>query len=186
MAQMTGGNDVCEETTTRANETPKSGGYEATGAINKSMLVIDTPSRCGDCPYCQFQHTDGWYHCWADVRMRRTALKKKERWCPLHDLNDNELYHSGYQAALDNLHPVHVKDGIPMGQRKPNEKLWEQYNRLKGEIATLAGYIERGGCGDLHMKLDADELRLLVGYRDKKLMKIREALENGSGDKGTD
>lgn len=60
--------------------------------MSKSMLVIDTPSRCGECPI----HASIQLHAWAEreywcpaANNKDVDRDKKPSWCPLKSVTEN-------------------------------------------------------------------------------------------------
>ena len=81
---------------------------------DKSVLVVDTPSRCGECQFrvfadsedldndyifCGIAHNGTMFHFDAD----------KPKWCPLRTLplkmqfNETDLYVDGWNACLEQI-----------------------------------------------------------------------------------
>ena len=55
--------------------------------MSKSILVIDTPGACIDCP-CHFANEDGFVQCGVEQRelLAEDITTYKPNWCPLVDM----------------------------------------------------------------------------------------------------
>lgn len=73
----------------------------------KSILIIDTPKDCGDCPCI---HDELWM-CQADKEYREANYSGRPSWCPLKDLpkkkntdfHPNILYANGWNDCLEEI-----------------------------------------------------------------------------------
>lgn len=54
----------------------------------KAILVIDMPSCCNSCRYCEYIQSDEYTRCILECREVKNDMKKPN-WCPLIDINDN-------------------------------------------------------------------------------------------------
>ena len=85
--------------------------------MNKSILVIDTPDTCIDCP-CYFAGIGG--HAWCEKKKKKLDIETfKPDWCPLREFpkkasvgigicvgNNTECVKSfvdGYNACIDEI-----------------------------------------------------------------------------------
>ena len=78
--------------------------------MSKSILVIDTPTRCGECRFARFYNT-----ILSRDLIMCTAVKNdlfvwrddKPKWCPLRPLpnkwHDTSFIAKGYNACLDEI-----------------------------------------------------------------------------------
>lgn len=74
----------------------------------KAMLIMDMPSSCSECDFCEHED-EGWLYC---TRCDKTALAfEKPTWCPLREvpqkpdyppINENS-YVAGYNACIDEI-----------------------------------------------------------------------------------
>ena len=78
--------------------------------MSKSILIFDTPSRCGECPICASWQSSAFsireYWCTASDNISVDS-DDKPRWCPLKELPEERLvwfddsdYERGYNDCL--------------------------------------------------------------------------------------
>lgn len=78
---------------------------------DKSILVIDTPEECGDCPCVNLLGI----YCQADKRNRYCLLENRKEWCPLKPMPQymtmkntvscdyNEAFVNGFNTCIDEI-----------------------------------------------------------------------------------
>ena len=82
--------------------------------MNKSILVIDTPDCCRECPLCSEDHMT--YRDYCRITDKHIWTTEKPDWCPLkplpekydmdntpYNLDYNEDYERGYNACIDEI-----------------------------------------------------------------------------------
>ena len=69
----------------------------------KAMLIMDMPSRCGDCPcfdnfnrMCQEEHK---FLSMVEINIKN----KKPTWCPLREVTEKDVEAIGYNACIDEI-----------------------------------------------------------------------------------
>lgn len=87
--------------------------------MSKSLLVIDTPETCLDCPLHEWDDDGEWHGCSVSIYFRglfNNTVNKNEKpdWCPLRPLPNrlptfepttfyelSNLFHDGFNACLE-------------------------------------------------------------------------------------
>ena len=127
--------------------------------MSKSILVIDTPPACIDCP-CHFAHEDGTVHCGA--RKKRLPAEDVETykpgWCPLVPMPEKKevcgrypqkdgivpSYKVGYNACIEEML------GKGDGEERHDSSVYDVegvIGRLEQELNTCVDYHRRYGYG---------------------------------------
>ena len=78
--------------------------------MSKAVLVMDMPSSCSKCDFCEHQD-EGWL--WCNIKNKTARAFDKPDWCPLKPMpskKDDDFYDwdkanqvKGYNACIDEL-----------------------------------------------------------------------------------